>query len=237
MKKCIKFLFVISLFVITSCNDDFIINDGKLGLYRGNEENVLIPNEVTVIESNAFDANICESCSKITSITIPNNVISIGEMAFNWCESLTSINIPSSVAEIGEGAFNHCKSLEKIVLPNSLAEISNGAFSNCESLKDVVLPSNITRIGEFAFDECISLTEIKIPLTVTEIGIGAFNNCKSLRKITVQWRTPINLTQDVSYIDVFNGVDAKKCKLYVPKGTSRLYKKSYIWKDFIIREY
>ena len=41
----------------------------------------------------------------MTSITIPNSVTSIGEVAFNGCTSLTSITIPDSVTSIGYDAF------------------------------------------------------------------------------------------------------------------------------------
>ena len=40
--------------------------------------------------------------------TIPNNVTSIGNYAFNSCSSLTSITIPDSVTSIGNYAFNSC---------------------------------------------------------------------------------------------------------------------------------
>ena len=51
------------------------------------------------------------SNSKITSVTIPNYVVSIGAYAFNGCTSLESITIPNSVTHISEGAFMGCTSL------------------------------------------------------------------------------------------------------------------------------
>ena len=64
---------------------------------------------VTSIGNDAF-----ESCSGLTSITIPNSVTSIGEYAFNYCSGLTSVTIPNSVTSIGNAAFYGCGSLTSI---------------------------------------------------------------------------------------------------------------------------
>ena len=47
----------------------------------------------------------------LTSYTIPSNVTSIGNEAFDGCSSLTSITIPDSVTSIGSYAFYDCSSL------------------------------------------------------------------------------------------------------------------------------
>ena len=52
--------------------------------------------------------------SWLTSITIPEGVTSIGDMAFYDCERLTSITIPDSVTSIGEGAFGNCSELTSV---------------------------------------------------------------------------------------------------------------------------
>jgi hypothetical protein len=52
---------------------------------------------------------------KLTSVTIPNSVTSIGYGAFAYCTSLTSVTIPDGVTHIGDYAFHYCSSLETIV--------------------------------------------------------------------------------------------------------------------------
>lgn len=69
------------------------------------------------------------NCSGLTSITIPNDVISIGECAFWGCSGLTSITIPSSVTSIGSSAFQHCRSMTKIYIPSSVTTISASSSS------------------------------------------------------------------------------------------------------------
>ena len=58
--------------------------------------------------------NTFEGCETLTSITIPNSVTSIGELAFFGCSSLTSITIGNGVTSIGEEAFYGCEALQTI---------------------------------------------------------------------------------------------------------------------------
>ena len=95
------------------------------------------------------------SCSSLTSVTIPNSVISIGEGAFYYCSSLTSITIPNSVTSIGEITFAFCSSLTSITIPNSVTSIGTGAFSSCYGLTSVTIPNSVTSIGKEAFCNCI----------------------------------------------------------------------------------
>jgi hypothetical protein len=45
---------------------------------------------------------------KINKVIIENGVTNIGKYAFIECDVLTSITIPNSVMSIGEGAFWDC---------------------------------------------------------------------------------------------------------------------------------
>ena len=64
---------------------------------------------VKSIDEYAFAAR------KITSVTIPNSVTTIGEYAFGECSDLTSITIPNSVTSIGEYAFEYCSRLTTVI--------------------------------------------------------------------------------------------------------------------------
>lgn len=83
----------------------FVIVNGFLLCYRGRENNVAIPNSVTVITGGAFS-----SCM-LKSVIVPDSVTCIEDYAFSSISSLESISIPNSVKKIGTNAFwnsAHC---------------------------------------------------------------------------------------------------------------------------------
>ena len=153
-------------------------------------------------------------CSGLTSLTIPSSVTSIGESAFSGCSGLTSLTIPSSVTSIGESAFYGCSGLTSLTIPSSVTSIGESAFSGCSGLTSLTIPSCVTSIGESVFFGCSGLTSFTIPSSVTSIGWGAFCGCSGLTSIYVYTEKLPNMGSDV-----FAGCDAKKCTVYVPKGT------------------
>ena len=74
---------------------------------------------------------------KITSVTIGNNVESIGKSAFSGCGTLASVTISDGVESIGKSAFSDCSSLTSVTIPDSVTSIGNLAFSGCTSLAEI----------------------------------------------------------------------------------------------------
>ena len=101
----------------------------------------------------------------------------IANTAFMDCCFLTSIDIPNSVISIGDDAFHSCYSLTSIIIPNSVTSIKDGAFCGCDSLTNIVIPNSVTSIKDGAFCGCRSLTKISIPNSVTSIKYAAFYRC------------------------------------------------------------
>ena len=159
---------------------------------------------------------LCSGMDKLTSMTIPNSVTSIGERAFRNCSSLTSVTIPNSVTSIGDGAFYDCSSLTSIIIPSSVTSIGYAAFYNCTSLTSVTIPNSVTNIGDYAFNSCTSLTSVTIPESVTSIGYAAFAYCSSLASVTI----PESVTSIGEYaFDGCNNItsvtwNAKNCNTY-----------------------
>ena len=76
----------------------------------------------------------------MTSIEIPNSVVSIGDNAFAFCFDLTGdLVIPNSVETIGESAFFQCEGLDgKLVIGESVSYIGDWAFRKCTHVSSAV---------------------------------------------------------------------------------------------------
>ena len=98
--------------------------------------------------------------SKLTSVTIPENITSIGRCAFSGCEELTSITIPDSVTSIGSAAFEHCSRLTSIVIPDSVTSIDHWTFQYCTGLTSATIGNGVKSISRYAFWDCASLKDI-----------------------------------------------------------------------------
>ena len=77
-------------------------------IYKGEEC------KLTGIKNGAFSW-----CKELTSVVIPDGVVSIGESTFYGCDALKSVKIPESVARIGAGALGECVSLTEIDIPDA----------------------------------------------------------------------------------------------------------------------
>ena len=93
-------------------------------------------------------------------------------------------------------------------------KIGDYAFYGCSGLTSLTLPSGVTSIGDYAFRECSGLTSLTLPSGVTEIGARAFSGCSGLTSIYVYTEKLPKMGRSV-----FGDCDAKKCTVYVPKGT------------------
>lgn len=111
-------------------------------------------------------------------------VTEIGYQAFMSCTKITSVIIPESVTRIGEDSFKNCSGLHSILLPQGVSSLF-GTFEGCSSLKNIELPGNLTDIGEYTFKDCSQLSTVIIPETVKKIGIAAFAGCTSLTYISI----------------------------------------------------
>jgi len=123
---------------------EYIIRNDEVYIASCNKElkSVVIPSEingypVTTIGSCAF-----QSCTRLTSVTIPNSVTSIDKSAFYGCVKLVEIIIPDSVTSIGDLAFMACHELKSLTIPKSVKHIGRRALGYCNTfykIEDFVL--------------------------------------------------------------------------------------------------
>jgi hypothetical protein len=84
----------------------------------------------------------------------------MGSYAFNECTNLTSVTIGNNITTIGQDVFANCTSLTSINIPSSVTRIWYSAFYGCTGLTSVTIGNNITTIGQDAFARYTSLTSI-----------------------------------------------------------------------------
>lgn len=198
-------------------------------VFSGYADNISIPSSVTYnsedykvtsIDAHAFDG------SAITSVSIPNSILEIGDCAFYDCKSIKTITLPQSVKSIGAGAFNGCIALTYVYnIPYGITTINNSTFANCKSLLSITIPNNVTNIGSYAFSNCSSLSSITIPNRVSKIDNNAFYGCTYLTSVTVKSSTPLAIASN-SFPNRANAT------LNVPYGSKTAYEGANYWKEF-----
>lgn len=101
------------------------------------------------------------------------------------------------------------------------------AFEYCSSVKEIILPDSLREINNRAFYGCSSLTKITLPDSLREIGERVFDNCSNLRDIYYGNPNPQSYSYDFVPDEVY-----KNATLYVPCGTSGIYKNKTPWYKF-----
>ncbi|GHU77738.1 hypothetical protein FACS1894188_12490 [Clostridia bacterium] len=85
---------------------DFVIEDGRLKKYRGNDSDIIVPNSAVFIEHGAFNG-----CLTIKSVVITNSVKTIGGDVFRGCVNLRSVTFLGDV-ECPFHGFSGCSLME-----------------------------------------------------------------------------------------------------------------------------
>lgn len=142
---------------------------------------VTLGDNVTTIGAGAFS-----SCVNLSSIRLSNALTSIQPYTFSTCNSLREVIIPNSVTTLSSTAFLGCVELNSVTLSNSMATIEDNTFKNLGSLQTVEMQnSNIVLIGTNAFENCVGLTKVVLPRNLTAIGGAAFYNCTNLAEVVL----------------------------------------------------
>ena len=133
---------------------------------------------VTKIGEYAFQG------SAVTSVSMPECIISIDYNAFKGCQNLESVTLPESLTTLGSYAFYSCKLLKTIKIPSGVTAIPSSCFYECSSLESVTIPEGVTTIGECAFQSC-NLNALTLPESLEKIGIYAFSGNQSLKSVNI----------------------------------------------------
>ncbi|MCD8371739.1 MAG: leucine-rich repeat domain-containing protein [Clostridia bacterium] len=150
------------------------------------------------ITSGDIPASALRGCP-MTSLTIGENVTSIGSVAFYSCYELTEINYNAkkiSDFDTGQIFVGAGKNSNGVILniganvervPAYLCFSENSHNSPCPNIVSVVFAENsiCTSIGEHAFYYCASLSSVNIPDSITTICDYAFSSCTALTSLTI----------------------------------------------------
>lgn len=161
--------------------------DEENGRLFGREEYFYDAHEALTIPSNAL-----YSKTTLTSIVLPDKLVSINDAAFSGCTNLSgSLIIPEGVVSIGKASFWNCKGFTGILsLPSTLKNIGyekgymgywDGTFAFCRFVCELKIPDSVTEIGMGSFQNCTGLYgELRLPENLELIGEGAFGGCTNL---------------------------------------------------------
>lgn len=232
-------------------------------------ESIELPATLTTVSADAF-----YGCMKLANVNLHEGLTTIGLRAFYNCK-LTEITVPSTVTSIGNSAFKGnptttivwkpksctigsddsapfystnsqvtsftfgdsvqvipaylCKymKIDSIAIPATVTSIGQSAFMYCTNLKRFEFPQGIKTVATSVLEGCTALEEVTIPSSVTTINQDAFYNCSALQAIRNYAFTPQTITERA-----VNNVNKQTCILYVPMDYIDLYQAKAVWCDF-----
>ena len=157
-------------------NDILYTMDGKTLVWVRDPdsfESFVVPTGVTAIGDYAFDPHME---SQMTTLILPEGLVSIGEKAFYGCSKLTELTIPASVTTIGGNAFSLCNGLTTLTVNMQNGTIGSYAFWKCDRLTTVTLSAGVKEIDRYAFYSCTALKTVNVPCSWQEKPLYTFDN-------------------------------------------------------------
>lgn len=187
-----------------------MVGDGHFRWCHGIQTMVFPENEfVTKIPNYCFTA--CQRMISTSGWTIPSNITSIGNYAFQACIALTNATFPSSITTIGNYVFQNNSAMTTFV-GEGVTTLGTYVFDNCTKLANVTLP-NVTSIGDSCFYRTSVLRNLSLP-NLRTLAQYAFRSCGIYQFIFPNTVTNLNLTgvfyeaKSLKLVDIPSGVTA-----------------------------
>lgn len=208
--------------IVTDTVRSYALPDGSGNLYYNSEtgwitgadetvKNVLIPAQidgVTIvgIDPYAFtnreiDYGWVRENKTLTSVSIPNTIVEIGESAFEDCTALSTLRFApgSRLTTIGKQAFSQCSSITSLTIPDSVQSIGNGAFY-VGNLKYLTVSGELDTTGWLSTGYSDSYQLEKLTLTGQYVRGGRQNEYDVWRSIPGRNAKKVVLSEGITEI-------------------------------------
>ena len=178
-----------------------------------------------------MDSLTAEKKANATSLKLTGKLTIEGNSDFRQMRDLSwqlrHVDLSQSEClSIPKNAFHSRHHLQHIVLPASLQSIGTQAFFACDNLQEINLPKQVKLVEKAAFSGCKQVKELTIEGT-PKLEEYAFANLTNLQTIKLTSKVPPQANAFTFY-----GIDFSKCKLIIPKGSEKAYRKAMGWNQF-----
>ena len=126
-----------------------------IGYASSGMSHLQLHNNTKIIYDYAFEKNY-----SVTSVTLNEGLVTIGNGAFYDATVLTSITIPNSVTTMGEAVFQGCYRIASAIIGDGVKSIGGKTFFACSALKDIAIGDSVSRIDAYAFENCTGLQTV-----------------------------------------------------------------------------
>lgn len=187
--------------------------------------------------------------TRLTGVSIPNSVTSIGNYAFSGCTGFSgNLNLPTSLTSIGIESFWGCTGFNgTLTIPESITDIDITAFAgtnftavywNAVNCNDITC-GYTNFYGYYIYNSthyygllaaCSNLRYVYVGANVQRLPAYSLYGCSQVTTITSQAETPPAASNYV-----FNGVNTG-INVKVPCGKSGAYQSAQGWSVFPIVE-
>lgn len=168
--------------------------------------------EVVLTSGEELVANAFAGCKQLTSVSLPNSLVFVGDDAFKDCDALEFntyngykylgnesnpylylasaedktiqiAQIDSNCKIIGYSAFEGCSQLNTVEMPSSIVNVCESAFYNCTRLENLVIQEGVVNFSANAFYGCSRLANVTLPDSLVSIGDSAFRGCSKMETV------------------------------------------------------
>lgn len=193
-------------------------------------------------------------CVKLKTITLGNQLKTIGEAAFagtripkaelasmsslsqvgNWAYAqtpITTVSLPTQMSDLGHGAFMLAPSLTSVTLPFKISNLPPLLLAYSTQLTEVDMHQLlIDSIGDYSLYGLDRVQHLVIPISTKYVGTRSMAGMTGLEEITTYAQSVPEVGEEV-----WQGVDQGSVTLHTPGNSVDYYSNAEQWCEFNIQ--